>query len=136
MPTIKKRMRRIFVGVVLLGSILTPSGCSNDTSYTLDATGAAPSVTGKVSVSEDNLGNTRLDIEVRNLREDGVYLAWARQGERIAKLGALNIDGKNGELIATTDLERFTVFVTSEKSEELDKPANVPIVESQPIAEE
>jgi hypothetical protein len=125
-------------GVFLL-AVLSLIGCNNGQQYALRATDTSNALGGEVSVSEDNLGNTTLDIEVENL--DGqssaeapkYYVAWARNKSDTVRLGLLNVDDRIGELIATTDLDKFTVMITSEKFPDVSRPSDMTLLESQTI---
>ncbi len=117
-------------------------GCSNEKRYELRATGASSSLSGEVSVSEDNLGNITLDIEVELLDNQSptdtrkYYVAWAKSEGDTERLGLLNVDDRRGELIATTEMDSFTVMITSEKSRDVSRPYDATILESQAITVE
>ena len=127
--------------LTIVGWTAILSGCSGGKKYELQATGALPGVKGELAVSEDNLGNTTLDItaDFAGSSEAGKnphYLAWVKSEKDTVRLGALNLVGQSGKLVATTNMKKFTVLITSEESPDIDKPVNVPILRSRPIIAE
>jgi hypothetical protein len=129
-------------GIVLAALVSTSGGCSPDKQYDLRPTGVVPSAKGDVVVSEDNLGDTTLDIEARDFNApkqesgDAYFIAWTKSGDTTVKLGTLNITDIGGELIATTNMKRFKVLITSETSSEVNHPAKAPILMSKLITVE
>ncbi len=112
------------------------SGCRNAREYELKNLSTFSGFGGNVSVSKDNLGDTTLNIDAENVPESlaGVngnhFLAWAGDDKQTERLGVLKLDGTHGALIATTDLNRFRVFVTRESSQDVSKPTHVPALRS------
>ena len=112
------------------------SGCRNAQEYEMENLSNFRGLSGNVSVSKDNLGDTTLVIDVESVPDslsglgNNHFLAWAGDDNQTERLGALKRDGTDGELIATTDLNRFRVLITRESSEDVSKPTNVPILQS------
>jgi len=136
----KRKSRMVYLyGVVMTALASTFWGCSADREYALEATGAVPAAKGEVVVSQDNLGDTTLNIEAHDFADPKLesgktyFIAWVKSGETTVKLGALNITDAGGELIATTTFKRFRILITSEASSEVSHPVNVPILTSKPI---
>lgn len=127
-----------FCGLLAI-TVFALVGCNSEQQYALRATGTSNALEGEVSVSEDNLGNTTLDIEVRDLADQRsadvpkYYVAWAKNTSDPERLGLLNIDGRNGDLIATTDLNKFTVMITAEKSTDVSQPSGTTVLRSKTI---
>jgi hypothetical protein len=140
MKSAKFRFFPLYEGLVLV--VFSLVGCNSGQQYALRATDTSNALEGEVSVSEDNLGNTTLDIDVKNLDGQSTpeapkyYVAWAKNKSDTVRLGLLNVDDRNGELIATTELDRFTVMITSEKSPEVSQPSDRTRLESQMIVVE
>lgn len=126
----------VFLSVIFL------CGCSNEKQYELRATESSAASAGTVTVSEDNLGNTTLDIEVENLENRNTtgarnyYVAWAVNEGDAERLGQLNIDNHQGELIAITEMEKFAVMITSEKFPDGSQPSKATVLKSKPITVE
>jgi len=114
-------------------------GCNSAQQYELRPTDVSNALKGEVSVSEDNLGNTTLDISVENLDDQYTpeapqyYVAWSKNKNDTIRLGLLNVDDRNGALIAITDLQKFSVMITSEKFPDVSRPSDTTLLESQTI---
>ena len=126
--------------VLVVFSLAFSISCNSEQQYALRATDTFNALEGEVSVSEDNLGNTTLEIDVERLDETSssetpkYYVAWAKNQNDTARLGLLNVDNRNGELIATTELDKFTVMITSEKFPDVSQPSDTLLLESQMIS--
>ena len=137
MTSTKIRFFPLYKGVALV--VFSLVGCNSGQQYALRATDPFSALEGEVSVSEDNLGNTTLDIDVENLDDQSsteapkYFVAWAKNKGDTVRLGLLNVDDRSGELIATTEFDKFTIMITSEKFPDVSQPSDTTLLESQTL---
>jgi hypothetical protein len=104
------------------------------TTVPLEASTRTPAATGKVKVSKDSQGNSKLAIDVRYLPKPNdldpsltTFVVWsvADQGARVRNLGRLNIDNdRRGSVTVTSPLSSFRMIVTAETVGTVEKPSD------------
>ena len=111
-------------------------GCSNGQEYALLSTNGSGTTNGEVSVSEDNLGNTKLEIDIDDIgalsQSDTpkYYVAWSKSDDNLKRLGLVNVEDGRGELIAITDLNSFSVMISAESFPDVTQPNGPSVLES------
>ena len=112
------------------------SGCGNGQQYALLSTNGSGTTNGEVSVSEDNLGNTKLEIDIDDISvfpqsdTPKYYVAWSKSDDTLDRLGLVNVENGRGELIAITDLNSFSIMISSESFPDVTQPIGPPVLES------
>ncbi len=130
------RAKRFLISGVTAVLTFWLTGCSDEQHYALFPQETAGAVSGEVSIREDNLGDTALNIEVDNLpppqseTSPKYYVAWGESGDDAVRLGLLNREAQRGKLIATTDLNRFAVTVTAENFPDASEPSGPVVLKS------
>ena len=90
-----------------------------------------PAAHGTVNVKTGDNGNTRLEINVKDLADPGaltppqnVYIVWVQpSGKAPHNEGALVVDKNlDGQLKTTTPFANFSIFITAEKNTETQQP--------------
>src|SRR5664279_340350 len=109
-----KLLRVLAVAVLSLGM----GACA--TTVSLDSSSRTPAAAGKVKVSKDSQGNSKLVIDVRYLPRPNdldpsltTFVVWsvADQGARVRNLGRLSIDSdRSGSVTVTSPLSSFRII--------------------------
>lgn len=107
----------VFMALVFL------AGCSGP--QLMSTNSAVPAAEGTVKTTDEDNGNTKVDVKVKHLaKPDQVepsaktYVVWAQDNVNngvVQNLGALQVDDDlEGELKSMTSLKSFDVFITAE----------------------
>jgi len=120
----------LLLAALILGLGLT--ACA--TTVPLEAGTRTPAASGKVKVSKDSQGNSRLNVDVKYLPMPKdlepsltTFVVWAvaDQGARVRNLGALNINGdRSGSVSLVSPLANFRVIVTAETAGTVEAPSD------------
>ncbi|MFW6067453.1 MAG: hypothetical protein ACOC97_03885 [Myxococcota bacterium] len=110
-------------------------GCGGPSEYALVGSARAPSADGLVEVEEIEGGNSLVTVQLEHLPPPSrlgeglkIYMVWFEDSSQPAtKAGALGFDedSREGSMMATTPLKKFTVKVSAEKSINVSTPSEV-----------
>jgi len=122
-------------------AVVLASGCAQPTqTYRLGQRPHAPTVTGSLTVERLDRGQHLLVVQLEQLPPPehvgpGLrrYVVWLEdaEGGQVEVVGTLRYDRnhRSGNLLATTDLDTFTVRVTGERDEPPRAPSPVLLAE-------
>lgn len=118
---------------VLLVAALSLGMGACATTVLLDSSSRTPAAAGKVKVSKDSQGNSKLVIDVKYLPKPNdldpsltTFVVWAvaDQGARVRNLGRLSIDSdRSGSVTVMSPLSSFRIIVTAETVGTVEKPS-------------
>jgi hypothetical protein len=107
------------------------TGCSQKEIH-LTPAGSVPAASAVAKVSQDDNGNTIVDLKVKHLAKPenlnpakSVYMVWIQpHGAAPIKQGQLQVnDNLEGELKTPTTYKSFEIFVTAEDSAAVNSPS-------------
>ena len=124
-------------GIVAVACGLYLGGCTEEKDYTLKATAALPGAEGTAAVWRDNVDETVVEIDAKNLTPSSAtkdplyYIAWAEKGNMFQRLGTLKLDKDTGRLVSSTRMSHFNLAITAEDERYPSKPQDKPILRTE-----
>lgn len=129
-----KRSVSIVAGLALGASVLL-FGCGGPSEFAVVGTARAAGADGTIKVEKQDGGNSKVTVQMQHLPPpdrlgDGLktYVVWFDAPDQPSvKAGGLGYDAdkREGNMMATTPLAKFTVKVTAEKSINVSTPSEV-----------
>lgn len=126
------------LSLALLPLLLFALTCAAKT-YRLTADPSVPAASGKLDVSHDHNGNTKLQLSVDHLAKPAnltpaksVYVVWIQpNGEEPKNLGELTVgDHLKGEFGGVTPSKSFDLFVTAEDNGQASSPTGTQLLKT------
>jgi len=122
---------KILRGLAVVALSVGIAACA--TTVPLESSSRTPAAAGKVKVSRDSQGNSKLVIDVKYLPKPNdldpsltTFVVWAvaDQGARVRNLGRLSIDSdRSGSVTVVSPLSSFRIIVTAETVGTVEKPS-------------